>query len=172
MAAWDRHLERWIVHHRWSSLNDVFVWLTKIGTHGLVWLALALIVAVLRRSVWPFVLVAIAVLASDALAGLLKAAVGENRPNEPDPLVAIPHSHSFPSGHTATAAAGATVLSFLVPRAAPLFVLLAAAIAYSRLYVGVHFPLDVVGGAVIGVATALLLLAAVRRRSTRWLRSG
>ena len=79
----------------------------------------------------------------------------------------IPHSHSFPSGHTATAFAGATVLSYLVPRAAPAFVLLAAAIAYSRLYVGVHFPLDVVGGAVIGIATALLLLVAARRRSVR-----
>ena len=133
---------------------------------------LAIALAVLRRSVWPFVLVAIAVLAADGVAGLVKAAVGENRPNEPDPLVAIPHSHSFPSGHTATACAGATVLSFLYPRGAPLFVVLAGGIAYSRLYVGVHFPLDVVGGAVIGVATALLLLAAARRRSARRPRSG
>jgi len=59
------------------------------------------------------------------------------------------------------------VLSVLVPRAAPAFFVLAAAIAYSRLYVGVHFPLDVVGGAVIGLATALLLLAVARRRSVR-----
>jgi undecaprenyl-diphosphatase len=150
----------------------VFVWLTKLGTHGLIWFALALVLAALRRSVWPFLLVAVAVLAADGLAGLVKAIVGENRPEEPDPLISIPHSHSFPSGHTATACAGATVLSFLYPRGAPLFVVLAAAIAYSRLYVGVHFPLDVVGGAVIGVVTALLLLAAVRRRSARVLRPG
>jgi undecaprenyl-diphosphatase len=141
--------------------------LTKIGTHGLVWLALGLALSVVRRRALPFVLVALAVLASDGLAGLVKAAVGENRPTEPDPLVTIPHSHSFPSGHTATAFAGAMMLSYLVPRAAPAFFTLAAAIAYSRLYVGVHFPLDVVGGAVIGVATALLLLAVARRRSGR-----
>jgi membrane-associated phospholipid phosphatase len=122
---------------------------------------------VLRRRALPFVLVLLAVAASDGLAALVKAAVGENRPSEPDALVTIPHSHSFPSGHTATAFAGATALSALAPRAAPAFYLLAAAIAYSRLYVGVHFPLDVVGGAVIGMATALLLLATVRRRSTR-----
>jgi undecaprenyl-diphosphatase len=132
------------------------VWLTKIGTHGLVWRRLA-----------PFALVLVSVAAADGLAGLVKLAVGEHRPNEPDPLVTIPHSHSFPSGHTATSFAAATVLTALVPRAAPAFFLLAAAIAYSRLYVGVHFPLDVVGGAVIGVATALLLLAAARRRSVR-----
>jgi undecaprenyl-diphosphatase len=141
--------------------------LTKIGTHGLVWLALGLALSVVWRRALPFVLVGLAVLAADGLAALVKAAVGENRPTEPDPLVTIPHSHSFPSGHTATAFAGAMMLSYLVPRAAPAFFTLAAAIAYSRLYVGVHFPLDVGGGAVIGVATALLLLAIARRRSVR-----
>jgi len=143
------------------------VWLTKIGTHGLVWLALGLGLAAVRRRALPFVLVALAVLAADGLAGLVKAAVGEKRPTEPHPLVTIPHSHSFPSGHTATAFAGAMVLSALAPRAAPAFFALAAAIAYSRLYVGVHFPLDVVGGAAIGLLTALLLLAVARRRSVR-----
>jgi undecaprenyl-diphosphatase len=133
----------------------------------LVWFGVALVVAVLRRNWWPFALVAIAVLAADALAGLAKMLVGEKRPNDTGALITIPHSHSFPSGHTATAFAGATILSYLVPRAAPAFYVLAAAIAYSRLYVGVHFPLDVVGGALIGVATALLLLAATRRRSAR-----
>jgi undecaprenyl-diphosphatase len=141
--------------------------LTKIGTHGLVWLALGLALTLVQRRALPLVLVGLAVLAADGLAGLVKAAVGENRPTEPGPLVTIPHSHSFPSGHTATAFAGAMMLSYLVPRAAPAFFVLAAAIAYSRLYVGVHFPLDVVGGAVIGVATALLLLAVARRRSVQ-----
>jgi undecaprenyl-diphosphatase len=127
---------------------------------------------VIYRRAAPFVLVLLAVAAADGIASLAKAAVGENRPDEPDPLVTIPHSHSFPSGHTATAVAAAIVLSYFAPRAAPLFVLLAAAVAYSRLYVGVHFPLDIVGGALIGAATALLLLAVVRRRSTQVLRRG
>jgi undecaprenyl-diphosphatase len=143
------------------------VWLTKAGTHGLVWLAVGLLVAVVWRRATPFLLVLVAVAAADGVAGLLKLAVGEHRPNDPDPLVTIPHSRSFPSGHTATSFAAATVLTALVPRAAPAWWILAAAIAYSRLYVGVHFPLDVVGGAAIGAATALLLLAAARRRSVR-----
>jgi undecaprenyl-diphosphatase len=148
------------------------VWLSKIGAHGIVWFVLALAVASLVRNAWVFVVVAAAVLVADGLAGIVKLAVGEKRPNDPGPLVAIPHSHSFPSGHTATSFAGATALSLVYPRGAPVFYLLAAAIAYSRLYVGVHFPLDVLGGIVIGVATALLLLAAVRLRSTRLLRPG
>jgi undecaprenyl-diphosphatase len=160
------------VHHRWHPLNEIFVWITKAGTHGLIWLALAVIVSVWRRSAFPFVITALAVLAADGLAGLVKAAVRENRPTSPDALITVPHSHSFPSGHTATAVAGAIVLSSFAPRLTPLFAVLAAAVAYSRIYVGVHFPLDIVGGAAIGAATALLLLAAVRRRSGRRLRRG
>jgi undecaprenyl-diphosphatase len=148
------------------------VFLTRIGSHGLVWALIAIVLTVVQRSRTPLLLTGLAVLAADGLASLVKVAVGSKRPGEPDALIEIPHSHSFPSGHTATAFAAATVLSFCTPRLAPALFLLAAAIAYSRLYVGVHFPLDVAGGIVIGVATALLLRAAIRRRSLRAPRPG
>ena len=131
------------------------------------WLGLGLALALLWRRATPFVLVLLVDAAADGLATLLKVAVGSHRPSGGAPLVTIPHSDSFPSGHTATSFACATVLAVLVPRAAPAFYVLALAIGYSRIYVGVHWPLDVVGGAVVGVATALLLLAIARRRSVR-----
>jgi membrane-associated phospholipid phosphatase len=136
-----------------------------------VWIAIALVLALYRRRLQPLVLVVIADAAAEGFTDALKAAVGESRPHV-SRLVALPHSHAFPSGHTSTSFACATVLSVLAPRLAPAFVLLAAAIAYSRLYVGVHWPLDVVGGAVLGVAIALLLLSAARRRSGGRRRSG
>ncbi|HEY2542862.1 MAG TPA: phosphatase PAP2 family protein [Gaiellaceae bacterium] len=129
------------------------------------WLVLGLALALLRRSPRPFALVLLVDAAAEGIADALKAIVGSRRPQGYDPLVALPHSPAFPSGHATVSFACATVLSALEPRAAPFFVLLAAAIAYSRLYVGVHWPLDVVAGAAIGVATALLLLGAVRRGS-------
>lgn len=117
-------------------------------------------------------LVLLADAAAQGVADALKSAVGSRRPHGYDPLVAVPHSPSFPSGHATSSFACATVLCALAPRWSPAFVLLAAAIAYSRLYVGVHWPLDVVAGAALGVAIALLLLSTIRRRSGGWLRRG
>jgi membrane-associated phospholipid phosphatase len=148
------------------------VWLSRIGSWGVVWLALAFLLAVGRRSTRPFVLVVLADAAAYGVSAALKAAVGERRPRGYDPLVALPHSSSFPSGHATMSFACATVLAVLEPRAAPAFLALAAAIAYSRLYLGVHWPLDVLAGAALGVAIALLLLATARRRSGGSLRSG
>jgi membrane-associated phospholipid phosphatase len=130
-----------------------------------VWLALALGIALYRRNAQPFVLVLLADAAAFGISEAVKGIVGERRPHGYDPLVPLPHSSSFPSGHATMSFACATVLSALVPRAAPAFVALAAAIGYSRLYLGVHWPGDVVAGAALGVATALLLLEATRRRS-------
>jgi undecaprenyl-diphosphatase len=130
-----------------------------------VWLAIAAALALRRRSARPFVLVLLADAVAWGLSSVVKVVVGEHRPRGFDPLVAMPRSSSFPSGHATMSFACATVLSAFEPRAAPAFFALAAAIGYSRLYLGVHWPLDVVAGAALGVVTALLLLGADRRRS-------
>jgi membrane-associated phospholipid phosphatase len=137
---------------------------------------LAALLAFRARRPQVFLLVAAADVSADAVSGLLKTLIGRDRPPlvypRPAPLVADPHSASFPSGHSATSFACATVLTARWPKAAPAFYVLAAAIAFSRVYVGVHWPLDVVAGAALGVLIALLLLAAIRRRSWPALRRG
>lgn len=62
-------------------------------------------------------------------------------------------THSFPSGHAASSFAAATVLSFAIRgRGLALAWMLAVGIALSRIYIGVHYPLDVAAGALVGVA--------------------
>ncbi len=125
-----------------------------------------------------FALTVIAVVLADWSATGLKALFDRPRPPlryaEPKTLVHLPHDASFPSGHAATSFAAATMLSFGFPRFAPFLYVLAAAVAFSRVYVGVHYPLDVLGGALLGalVAIALRLLLKDRQRSRAATRSG
>jgi undecaprenyl-diphosphatase len=100
----------------------------------------------------------------------VKDVVHRTRPFDAHPQIHplyVVHSSSFPAGHAATAFAGAALVSYLAPRAAPLFVLLAAAIGYARVYVGVHYPGDVVAGALLGVFCALAALLARRALRAR-----
>lgn len=166
MTGLDRRAERWIVTHRVAALDDVFVGLSRAGSFGLVWIVLGAIVAVALRRPSVLLLVLVADVTADLAATGLKHAVGRPRPDDAYWLTSA-SGFSFPSGHAATSFACALVLAAAVPRLAPAFLALALAVSFSRLYVGVHYPLDVLGGAVLGlaVATALLLLERARRRS-------
>jgi len=74
-------------------------------------------------------------------------------------LIDQPRSHSFPSSHAANNTALALLLSVKYRRFTGIFVFLAALSTYSRIYVGVHFPSDILGGAVLGAGCAGLILA-------------
>jgi membrane-associated phospholipid phosphatase len=81
--------------------------------------------------------------------------------------VAMPRSRSFPSGHTAGAFAFATGVGHALPPAAVPLRALAAAVGYSRVHTGVHYPGDVVAGALLGTALAQVTVHAVDRRLDR-----
>jgi membrane-associated phospholipid phosphatase len=77
--------------------------------------------------------------------------------------VSMPHSTSFPSGHAASAFAFASGVTHGLPAAGVPLEAAAALVAYSRVHTGVHYPVDVVAGAVIGGALAPLATAALDR---------
>lgn len=153
-------------------LDVVFEAITWAGVAGALWLALALALAVLRGRRGSLLLTAIAIALADGVAQLLQGLVGRRRPplvtSDIEPLIRVPDAGSFPSGHASTSFAAATVLALILPRFAVPLLLLAAAVAYSRLYVGVHYPLDSLGGVAVGVTCGLLVHAVARRRAP-WL---
>jgi undecaprenyl-diphosphatase len=112
-------------------------------------------------------IVAATVWSADVIAVVLKPIVDRDRPYvllpEAEPLLRWDVSESFPSGHAATSAAGAVMLAYLLGRWAWGLAVLAAAVSYSRVYIGVHYPVDVLVGAAIGVAVALVAIVLLRR---------
>jgi len=151
----------------------VFVAATIVGYGGFVWIALAPPLAlwaklpILRTTI----VTAGCVWTSDLLANLLKTVFDRPRPFDvvahPEPLITGTLASSFPSGHAATSAAGAVILSVLVGRRIwPWLLALAVLIGFSRVYVGVHYPGDVLAGAAIGAAVSLAFVRLLRLTST------
>jgi membrane-associated phospholipid phosphatase len=130
---------------------------SRLGEHGGVWIALGLAGAALdvpeRRAAWRRATAAIA--ATYAANTALKLTVRRRRPRLAGlpPLTSTPTQLSFPSAHAATSFAGARLYSLMGLPALPLYGL-ASALSLSRLYLGVHYPSDVLGGALLGTTLA------------------
>jgi membrane-associated phospholipid phosphatase len=123
---------------------------------------LATVIALLLRRIWLAVELAVAGIGVYLIAKVVKEAVPRGRPGavlDGARLRAIgSEGLGFPSGHAAVSAALAFVLFAYLPRAWRwAFVALGVIVSVGRLYVGAHLPLDVVGGAALGVATGALV---------------
>ena len=96
------------------------------------------------------------------LVQLLKRTAGRGRPSLLHPgraLVREPDRFSFPSGHATAAMAVTLAYAVVFPAWAPLLMLLAAAVGFSRVRLGVHYPSDVVAGQLVALGTVAALLA-------------
>jgi len=142
-------------------LTSIFVVLSAWWVKGPLLIGLGLAADMWgRRLPVAFAAAGVATLAASLVVGQLKDVFDRARPPQSDPglgsLVALPDNPSFPSGHAATAFAAATAIAVLCPRLRPWALALAAAVALSRVYLRVHFPLDVLAGGLIGAALGAL----------------
>lgn len=159
----------WIAAHFHAPVLDaIFPWITHLGAAGLIWIVLAVVLLCVPGQRAYGVQVALALLFSLLICNLiLKNAVGRIRPYElagiTELLVDPPWDASFPSGHTAAGIASATVLLLNRHRLRWPALVLAVLIALSRLYLYVHFPTDVLAGALIGVLCGVLAAVSWRK---------
>jgi membrane-associated phospholipid phosphatase len=139
---------------------EIVAWVrrySRLGEHGAVWLlggALAALLDRARRRRWLRATATVG--AAYMTSTSIKLAIGRKRPVVEDlpHLMATPTGLSFPSSHSTSSFAAARAFGALVP-GAPLQ-LAAAAMAFSRLYLGVHYPSDVAAGAALGTAIGSL----------------
>jgi undecaprenyl-diphosphatase len=163
LLALDAAARAWATTHHAAWLDFVMAGLSLAGRAGLVWLVIAATVAIRRPRMLPLFwqVVLVVLLAYFTVDLVLKPAIARARPFETvlDARVvgSRPATYSFPSGHAASAIAGAFVTTLMAPRARALLWALAVLIAASRIYVGVHYPLDVFAGACVGCGLAVLV---------------
>lgn len=143
-----------------SILDPLMVGISYSATSGLIWFVLGFLMTCSQR--WRrcgVSVIAAVVLAYVVVDVILKPLVCRERPfdmTDFDLLIAAPDTWSFPSGHTASAFAGATAILIHSRRWGCVAIVYAILVGMSRMYLCVHWPTDVVAGALVGIAVAVL----------------
>ena len=154
-------------HLSCGFLDTVMPALTRLGDSGVIWIVLAAALLLFPRTRKYGLAAALALVIGALLCNVtLKPLVARLRPFEiadtmRQLLIDPPSDFSFPSGHTKSSFAAATALAAARARGGLAAMILAAVIAFSRLYLYVHYPTDVIAGALIGAFSGLAAYALV-----------
>lgn len=155
-------------HLRNEFLNPIVTFITRLGDNGAIWIILGLALLIpkkTRRGGFDMLMcLLLAFLINDLV---LKDLIARIRPYEMieglSILVPPETSFSFPSGHTNASFASAADLTLVFGKKGAWSYILAAAIALSRLYVGVHYPTDILGGIIVGTLAAFAAYYLLKR---------
>lgn len=149
--------------------DAVMCFITKLGDAGVIWIVLAVILLLIPKT-RKNGLVIMAALCIDLVLcnGILKNLFARIRPCDVNTqiqlLIARPDDFSFPSGHTAASFAAVAALYFSGERKIwKLALALACLIAFSRLYLYVHYPTDILGGIFVGLVAGYMGNAMIRQ---------
>jgi undecaprenyl-diphosphatase len=141
--------------------------LSLTANYGILWYGLAVLPWLLGQSrpLAQALYVAVPVTLVEFTGYLIKRRVARPRPPVADPdlrgQIPVPRTHSFPSSHASMSMAGALTLGAMYPQALPLLVVLAVVLCFSRVYLGVHYVGDVLGGMAYGLVFGSLWLVIV-----------
>ena len=164
IQKFDSSILLYIKNNMHGTIMDKFMVIsTYLGNGGLIWLIIiALLMINKKYRKIGFMALGALILSTVLGEGILKHVVRRIRPCADIPavnlLIAKPLSYSFPSGHTTSSFAVAGVLAKYFKEYAPEFFSLASLIAFSRLYLYVHYPTDVLAGIVLGLICSGIII--------------
>ena len=159
LTKYDTALFLEIFDNRIPAIESFFVLWTNEGTF--LFIALIVIILWLKGEKTPAVYLALGLIIDAILVDILKAMIHRPRPFEVLPIIPLELGDNFgslPSGHTSRAFLSATILSNFYRKHMAAFFLIAVSIGISRIYVGVHYPLDVLIGAITGSLIGFFLV--------------
>lgn len=168
VEVFDYGVLEWFQQIQNGFLTKFFRFFTVIGEGGAVWIAVAVLLLCFRKTRRYGMVVAASLLLCLIVGnGLLKHAIARPRPCWRHPqvkmLISVPRDYSFPSGHTfASFAAAASLWYWKRPVGMAAWVV-ALLIASSRLYFFVHYPTDVLAGALLGTGLALISIYGIKQ---------
>lgn len=147
-------------------LDFILPIITKLGNEGILWIFIAIAFLISKKYRTSGIKLAIALLLCLIIGNLtLKPLFARTRPfdinTEIELLITKPTDFSFPSGHTMSSFAAAIVIFDANKRMGIIAMILAVLIAFSRLYLYVHFPSDILAGLIIGVINAIIAIKCV-----------
>jgi undecaprenyl-diphosphatase len=160
ITRWDRDVVEAFQHAHWGPADWVFVQLSSWWVKSLVIIGIGLVADLVSRRRFPLgaALAAVSYAVATVMADVLKTAFDRPRPwvDHPEihPLVDKPHDASMPSAHATGAFAAAVAVGLVHPRLRWPLLGLAALVALSRIWLGVHFLTDVLAGTALGGAVA------------------
>lgn len=163
ITAFDAQVMLWVQENlRSPLLSAIMIPLTTLGNSGILFITLGIILLLCKRTrksgILMLICLAVGFILNDIV---IKNLVQRPRPftdfGQIVPLITLPGSYSFPSGHTVSAFAAMITLFFTQKKYTVWGLLLAVLMGFSRIYVGVHYPTDVLAGAVVGTAVACIL---------------
>lgn len=136
--------------------------ISSLGNSGFIWIIVALILIFNKKYRFVGIVTLVTLLTTIILGeGIIKHLVQRPRPSvfldTTSLLVKIPNSYSFPSGHTSTAFGAAVVLGNYFKSYKSLIFFFACVMGFSRVYLFVHYPSDVVGGMILGIVSYKLV---------------
>ena len=143
-------------------LDSLMKFITALGNGGMIWIGATILLLIPKKTRKIGMMSAVALLGSLIINNnIIKNIVQRPRPfvtfTDLQIIIPTPSEYSFPSGHTSSSFAAAAVFYRHLPKKLGLpSVILAGLIGFSRLYVGVHYPTDVIAGVIMGILLSYL----------------